>query len=250
MTTPNIKIADGKFSQGELSFELDAKDLAKALQQVDKLTVAQHRELAKLNNIPTEPFDRRLLRPVILGLVQSAWYKAVKGAVPDKVVAAQQGRVVAYAKQLEDLKNVSADDLVTTRSRKSASPKSDSAPKSFSLYALVADKVAAILAKDPSQRPSETRLLGQQYMVVETIQQLASDKKPATIDSIFTSLKPNPYVISPGKTNISFHINAFKKAGLVVVVDAQGAVVKEEAKAPAAKKEEAKAPAAAPAKKK
>jgi len=226
MITHAIKIADGKFTQGELSFDIDTKDLAKALQQVDKLTVYQHRELAKLNGIMVEPFDRRLLRPVILGLIQSAWYKAVKGNVPEKVAAKQADRITDYLKQLEDLKNVSADDLVATRSRK-ASTKAESAPKSASFYTLDYKQIDALLAKDPGDRPKEARLMGQQYVIIETIKNIeAVTKKPgATVAQIAEQVKPNPYVMVPSKTNVSFYINAWKALKLVIVVDEKGTIV-------------------------
>lgn len=252
MANLEIQIKNGKFTQGELSFDIDTADLAKALQQVDKLTVAQHREIAKLNGIMVEPFDRRLLRPVVLGLVQSAWYKGVKGTVPEKVAASQTNRVAAYLKQLEDLKNVPTEDLVATRSRK-ASTKSEAAPKAALAYLLDEPKVTALLAKDVKQRPSETRLIGQQYMVVETMRELAAAKKPATVDAISTAVKSNPYTITPGKTNISFHINAFKKIGLVVAVDDKGEAVKEDPKGdkkPAAATTTTKVPVAPSPKKK
>lgn len=246
MANLEIKIANGKFTQGELSFDIDCSDLAKALQQVDKLSVAQHRELAKLNGIVTEPFDRRLLRPVVLGLVQSAWYHAIKKSVPEKVAASQAKRVAEYVKQLEDLKNVAPEDLVSTRSRK-ASTKSSSAPKVSLIYVLDEKLVASLLAKDVKERPSETRLIGQQYVVIETMRALAKADKPATVDAIASAVVSNPYVITPGKTNISFHINSFKKVGIVKATNETEAG---KSKNDAAEKKEAAAKPAAPAKKK
>lgn len=227
MATHAIKIENGKFTQGELSFDIDVKDLAKALQQVDKLSVAQHRELAKLNGITVEPFDRRLLRPVVLGLVQSAWYKAIKGSIPEKVAASQSNRLVEYARQLEALKNVSEEDIVATRSRKSSKAASDATPKAVLKYVLAEDKVTAILAKDVKER-GDQRLIGQQYMIVEALRKL---KVASSVDDITKAIVANPYVITPGKTNVSFHINDFKKAGLVTAVDEKGQVVVDAPKA-------------------
>jgi hypothetical protein len=96
--------------QGDIKVEIFYEEadpqgsLLKSIDQVDKLPAGYFTNLAAQNGLPCDPFDRMLLRPVIMGMIQIAWQRAFKGQPTEKLLNNQANRVEAYKRDLEHLK--------------------------------------------------------------------------------------------------------------------------------------------------
>lgn len=110
-----IKVtADGQkayFKQGDISFEVDLKDLNKVVDgnrqgtPVDKLMDSQILSLAEINGLPVTPFSRDLLRPVLIGVLQNTWYRDIeKRELSEHLLQNQSNRVAWYHRALRDYK--------------------------------------------------------------------------------------------------------------------------------------------------
>ena len=213
------KIKGTEYVQGDLKFTINPSSIKETLELVDKLDSPKKALLARLNDIPTEPFDRRLLRPVLLGLVQNEWYQfcSADKKVPQECVASQATRLSRYKDQLEELKKAPSEfDLVGKRAKKAASEPVERVSMRYSLVAAKKDEYLAYT--------------GQRYLIVLALQAL----KEASVRQIADYIPTMPQVATvltqleelrstgsliPSQPNCSFHINAFKKDGIVVVTN-------------------------------
>lgn len=94
------KIEHGFYVQGPLKFAVDAADAHKTFDAVAALSNADKITLAKLNNIPAEPFNKQALTQVLKSVVQNAWFANKHGNVPAEVMAAHAARLTRYATEL------------------------------------------------------------------------------------------------------------------------------------------------------
>lgn len=205
--TPAV-IKDGYFTQGEVRFLIDSNNLAKALDQADKLNAVQKKQLAEMNDIPCEPFDRHLLRKPLLGVVQNAWHKAKAGVIPADVVAGQERRLALYRQQLEDLINHSPDDIVGYGRRK---------PKAVSV------QILSKYSMDDNKKADWSKFKGQKYLIIKTMSELELKSKTlgVTCAEIAAAVQETPETLAPSRTNVQFYLNQWKKAGLLTVVNAE-----------------------------
>ncbi len=85
-----IKTKDGAyFKQGDLKFTVDATDLNKVVDgnregtPIDQLMDSQVVMMAQANGLLVKPYSRELLRPVLIGILQLAWYRCFEPAGHD-----------------------------------------------------------------------------------------------------------------------------------------------------------------------
>lgn len=113
--TARVKVTkDGTkayFEQGDIRFEVDVKDLNKVVgcngesSPIDKLMDSEIVALAQTNKLPVQPYSFELLRPVLVGLLQTTWYRDVENHTSDHLTENQSNRVRWYLHGLSQLKN-------------------------------------------------------------------------------------------------------------------------------------------------
>ena len=207
-------ITNGEYTQGDLSFPVDMNDIPKTLDAVGKLSNGVLANLAKANNLPTEPFDKRLITLVLKSHVQNVWYQAIQGAVPQAVNDGHIKRVNAYVAQLAILSDASTDDFVTVRKVRAENP---AAPKL--MYVLDQAKYEANW-KD---------WRGQKYIVVKSMLDLGvgisgegtKTVTGATIRQIADDCKETRETKAPTKNATGLIINTLRKAGIVILLNPQ-----------------------------
>ena len=199
-----------KFTLGEISFEIDPKSLQVSLESMLKQPTAAWPKMATAAGIPCEPFDQKLVRPVLLGFFQSAWYEAFTGSVPEKCQVNQVARIARYNQQLKELVDNDGKDLVVSRTtKKDGTPKT---PKVAVLWKLVEGKYADVKT-------------GQRYIVVKTLLNLAASKPESfgfSALEVFENQAKLEGIKEAGQTNVNFHLQKFKGEGIVVQVNADG----------------------------
>lgn len=215
-------VEKGMMKFGEVSVELDPTSLLKSLDNLEKLQAGAVQKLALALNLPVEPFERRLLKPVLMGTLQNEWYQAYEGAIPPQCILYQEKRVARYKEQLEELKNHTGEDVVT--SRKVRTP-SDKAPRVSKMYVLNVAKADIYKA-----------FKGQKYLIIKAMTEAG---KALSVDDISGLVQDTPETKAPSKANCAFHINAFGHEGVVTAVDSDGKAVPVEPKETPAPKAEA-----------
>lgn len=224
-----------KVKWGEVQVALVKDSVVKSFELLDKMGASDFEKAAKHHGLPTEPFDKRLLRPVLMGFLQEEWYRKYEGGVPTLCSDNQKKRVTRYKQQLEEIKaNVDGKDLVVSRKKAS----SGSAPRQANLYRLT-----------EAAKETWSKFKGQKFVVVKTMQALGGEVggKGCTVRQVFEHQKPYDGIEPPSDKNCAFHMNKFVHEAVVEQVGDDGKAVprkeKEEkpAEKPAAKKEEPKA---------
>ncbi len=204
---------------GEFEIEV-GKNVLETLTTFDKLKAEDWKKLATAAKLVCEPFEKRLLKPVLMGVIQNAWYQTVEGKIPEKCKANQATRVTHYATLLEQLKNSDGKDLLV----KPPKAKSETA-KSTVLWVLTTKGVGA-------------KLTGQQFVMAKAMktQGFVQGKTGASVADITAKLVEVEGIITPSDKNVAFHLNKWSKDGLAARVDEKGQFLKEEA--PSAEKKE------------
>lgn len=94
------RIDHGFYVQGDIKFAVDATDAHKTFDAVAALSNADKIKLAKLNNIPAEPFNKQALTTILKSVVQNAWFANKVGNVPAEVQTAHSARLARYNAEL------------------------------------------------------------------------------------------------------------------------------------------------------
>jgi hypothetical protein len=219
---------------GKVVVAVVAASLIDTLELVEKLDSATYKKLADEIGVPAVPFDKRLLKSVVLGAVQNAWYEATTGEVPDKCTLNQEGRIDRYKTALDEIKNNDGKDLVS-RSIKEA--KGDKVPRSATLYRLL-----------EKTKEAWSAYRGQKYLIVKAMLENAGgpDGTGCTVRTIADTVRDTPETKAPSDKNCAFHINAFGHEGVIEKVDSTGKVIADEPAKPAPTKPVAKPAPAKP----
>lgn len=230
-------VTEGKYVQGELTFDVGTSLTKETFNVIDKMPKAQLLLLAAANDIPTEPFDKRLLTLILKHHLQNVCYMAFKGGIPDAVKEAYPKRLVAYRQQLAILAATSTDDLLsgpTTRRESTARPRL--------LFVLDEAKYEAVWKDWRNQK----------YIVIKSFIDLKAitGSAGASITQVFEGAKETRETTIPNKNQTGNIVMALRQAGIVTLLNPQDERQKKE-KTPAAEtlKEEKKAetPAKKPA---
>lgn len=237
-------IVGSEFICGEIKFAVDLDKklspgspvppaLRKSIDKLDSLKLSEWKQLARNLDLPVEPFDKRLLRPILGREVQNAWYVRVHGVCPQNLLDAQVKHVAFYNQQIELLKQQQAfSDANDATAR---TPKAEKAEKAGgNVYAFVAAK----------RKELETDLYGQMYSVVKSLATLETAGgetfKGATVGQIFSGLPILEGIKTPLKPRTGLLLRNLVGDGFLTCVDAAGKKVvfeeTEEKPKPAAKK--------------
>jgi hypothetical protein len=214
------KIANGFYVQGEMKFAVDSSDAHKTFDAVEALSHADKLTLAKLNNIPTEPYNRQLLTNILKSVVQNAWFAAKHGNVPVEVANGHVTRLQRYHQDIATPTSA-VDFLVKKRKESKTRP--------ALLFTIDAAKYEA----------DQANWRGQRYLVVKSMIELSKgDAAGVTIRAVFDNCAETRETVAPTRNAVGQIVNKLKEAGIVTCLNPQ------DAKKPAAPKTPATPPVA------
>jgi hypothetical protein len=200
------RIENGFYVQGELRFAIDASDAHKTFDAVGALSHADKLTLAKLNNIPAEPYNKQLLTNVLKSVVQNAWFAAKQGVVPVEVMTGHTARLQRYHAEIAIPANAVDFLAKKTRVAKTAKP-------SLS-FVLDNGKYEAVW--------KEWR--GQRALVIRSMQELQGQGASGiTIRQILENVKETRETTLPTRNAVGQIVNALKEAGLVTCLNPEAA---------------------------
>lgn len=227
-----VKLEDGWFFvQGEVRIPADHESILKTVDALDKQNAGVWVALANANNIPADPFDRRILKPVLMGLIQEAWYRSIEGQVPEKCVVNQEARVKKYGEDLENLKK-NPQAASASPGRRSSSSSEPKAPRSVKAYRLTEAK-----------KDEWSKYKGQKKLIVDAM--LAMGDTAASVNMIADAIKDKLETKQPPERVVAFYMNVFSHDGIVESPGEQSVLPE----TPAAKEPPPPGPAKQPAKK-
>jgi len=200
------KIVGGFYVQGELKFAVDSSDAHKTFDAVGALSHADKLTLAKLNGIPTEPYNKQLLTNVLKSVVQNAWFIAKQGAVPAEVLSGHTARVQRYLSEIAIPTNAVDFLAKKTRAVKAAKPS-----LSFTL-------------DNAKYEENWKEWRGQRALVVRSMQELkAVNGVGVTVRQILENTKETRETTMPTRNAVGQIVNALKEAGLVTCLNPEAA---------------------------
>lgn len=229
------RIEGGFYVQGDLKFAIDTNDAHKTFDAVAALSHPDKLKLAKLNNIPAEPYNKQLLTNILKSLIQNAWFIAKQGAVPAEVLTGHAARVQRY--QAEIAIPTNAVDFLAKKTRvvKAAKP----------ALSFVLDNV--------KYEANWKEWRGQRALVVRSMQELQKGPlSPGTtgfsIRQIVENCIETRETTLPTRNAVGQIVNALKDAGIVTCLNPEAAKAPRTPAAPAAAKATPPAAKAIPAK--
>lgn len=209
------------FEQGPVKFQVD-RDLCKTLGagshigdgMMDKINDTVFRRWAELNGLPVDPFNRDLLRPVMMGILQNAFYQDVEGSVPESCITNQQKRVREVLLKFEDYKKTAADRAERLRENQNAHRFQSKGPIYY--------RPTPALQSNLSGKTSPYK--GQQALVAGWFQSHRKGKEwPAVdVEKITADLVADGFTCNQDPIRaIYYYLNEWKKKGLLEVVGEQ-----------------------------
>lgn len=235
------KIEKGFYIQGDLKFAVDAADAHKTFDAVAALSHDDKIKLAKLNDIPAEPYNKIALTNILKSAVQNAWFINKLGNLPAEVMSGHTARLNKYKAEL--LVPASTVDFLSRKTRATSSTARPSLMFTIDEAKYEADWNLAEKGKN---------WRGQRYLVVKTMLELSKTLeagKGVTIRAIFDNTKETRETPQPTRNAVGQIVNALVSAGIATCLNPQDAKKKPEpAKTPEASTK--KTPPAPPVKKK
>lgn len=212
------KIQDGFYIQGDLKFAVEAGDAHKTFEAVANLSHDDKVKLAKLNDIPAEPYNKQLLTNILKSAVQNVWFINKLGTIPTEVMTGHAARLNKYKAELAV--PASTVDFLSRKTR-ATSTKTRTSLK-FTIDGVKFD------ADYKNWR-------GQRYLVGNQMIELnkANNNTGVTIREILDNTKETRETPAPTRNAIGQIVNALVAAGIVTCVNPQDAKKKPEPKTPA-----------------
>lgn len=201
------KIVNGFYVQGDLKFAVDSTDAHKTFDAVAALSQPDKVKLAKLNDIPAEPYNKQLLTTILKSVVQNAWFANKLGNVPTEVATAHAGRVASYKAQLTV--PTSAVDFLSRKTRAA------SKTKPSLLFTIDQTKFDA----------DYNNWRGQRYLVGNTMIQLGKTTG-ITVREIFENTKETRETTQPTRNAVGQIVNKLVEAGIASCLNPQDAKAK------------------------
>lgn len=216
------KIDHGFYVQGDIKFAVDVTDAHKTFDAVAALSNADKIKLAKLNNIPAEPFNKQALTTILKSVVQNAWFANKVGNVPTEVMTAHAARLARYNAELS-LPSSTVDFL----SRKT---RAVSETRKVLLYTI-----------DPVKYETNWKdYRSQAYLTIKTLIDLGGvNGTGKSVRDIFDAVTETRETTKPTKNAIGQILNRLTTAGIVRCLNPEDARKAPEKKAttPAAPKQ-------------
>jgi hypothetical protein len=188
----------GFYVQGDIKFAVDATDAHKTFDAVAALSNADKIKLAKLNNIPAEPFNKQALTTILKSVVQNAWFANKVGSVPAEVQAAHAARLTRYTTEL-----AVPSSLVDFLSRKT---RAVSETRKVLLYTIDPEKYEANWKEYRSQA----------YLTIKTLIDLGGvNGVGKSVRDIYDNCNETRETTKPTKNAIGQILNRLSTAGIV-----------------------------------
>jgi hypothetical protein len=213
------------YEQGEVRFPVDTTQVG-TFNTFDKLNSGIWAQLAKENEIPADPFDRKLLKTLLMGVVQLVWFRDVEKRDENQMIEVtktQQSRLETYLKRLKDLKE--NPDRVPGEKRASTASK----PRASKQYKL-----------NPEAKATWEKFGGQKKIIIDAMLKFEGG---ATCNTIADAIKSQLTTKQPAERVVAFYMNDFGHKKIVLVVGEQ-AEIETAPPAEAAPKQEPEAAAA------
>lgn len=189
------------YLQGEVSIPVDHESILKTIDNLEKCNAGVWVALARQNEIPCDPFDRKLLKPVLMGILQSAWYKQFgENGVPEKVTMNQETRVKQYIVDLEKLKS---NPKQTASSDGKREPRISRGVKSYRLT--------------ETTRTAWEKYKGQKKLIIEAMLAMSAGPGGSGVSAatIADAVKDKLETKQPAERVVAFYMNAFTHEGVV-----------------------------------
>lgn len=182
------------FVQGDVKFPLDADSVTKSVDVLEKLNSGMWQRLATVNHLPTDPFDKKLLKIPLMGVIQIAWYREFDTRVDfPKLISNQEKRVAKYKQDIETLK--ANPDLAEGKTTKKSAPR---AAKAYQL--------------DPAKKEVWGKFTGQKKIIVDAMVSLGAATASVIADTIKGQLETRQ---GPERV-VAFYMNDFGHKGLLM----------------------------------
>lgn len=224
------RIEKGFYIQGDLKFAVDASDAHKTFDAVAALSHDDKVKLAKLNDIPAEPYNKQLLTSILKSAVQNVWFSNKLGNLPAEVLQGHTTRLSVYKTTLNA--PTSTVDFLARKTRaasKTAKPSLSYVISNLQVYEDDFNK---------SRKDKGKNWLGQRYLTIKSMQEIgATGTTGKTVREIFENCKDTRENVKPTRNAVGQIVNALLAAGIVTCLNPQDAKTKPTTKAaPAAKK--------------
>jgi hypothetical protein len=208
-------ITDTTFTLGEVSFPIDRNNIVTSIDALDKLNAGAWTALAVASDLPVSPFEKRLIKPVLMGVIQEAWYLNIKGSVSEKCLLNQKNRVTRYKQQLEELTSGDGDDKVFRIAKSRPETK---------------ERVSMFYKLLPGYEAKIKEFKTQKYMTMKAI--VDAGDKNLTVNQMAAAIEQMPEAKFAGTVsakNISGLVCNFMDLGIIQAVDAEGQPVERKA---------------------
>jgi hypothetical protein len=189
-------------------------------------------KLAKLNDIPAEPYNKQLLTNILKSAVQNVWFVNKLGTIPTEVMTGHTARLNKYKAELAV--PASTVDFLSRKTRATSA-------KTRTTLKYTVDE-AKYEADYKNWR-------GQRYLVIKTMLDLGAKTgtEGKDVRAILDNTKETRETPAPTRNAVGQIINALVAAGIAACVNPQDAKKKPEPKtsapaAPSAPKKHAQAP--------
>ena len=191
------------FQQGNVRFPVDSDretGMVKSCQVLDKLNRGTWLALGQLNGFTIKPFNEVMLKPLLIGVVQLAWFRRFRSDDPllEKLESNQAARVAKYAEDLAKVKE--------QPEKKAKAPGSTpSKPRQAQVYAIVA-------GADVASHKGQLRL------IIDAMLEL---KRPVAVVDVVAKISGQLKTRQPAKRVVGYYFSQGQKDGLFCVVAAE-----------------------------
>lgn len=197
------KIEKGFYVQGDLKFAVDATDAHKTFDAVAALSHDDKIKLAKLNGIPTEPYNKQLLTGILKSVVQNAWFAHKVGTIPAEVLSGHQARTATYVAALSvPTSNV---DFLSKKTRAA------SKTRPTLLFTIDGEKYEA----------AQKEWMGQRYLVVKSMLDLGANLHGKSVREIFENVKGSRETNAPSRNAVGQIVNKLIEAKIATCLNPQ-----------------------------
>lgn len=212
------------FSQGNVRFPVDPdrdSGMVKSVAVLDKLNRGTWLALAQLSGFPINPFNEVMLKPLLMGVVQLAWFHRFR--MNDKSIEKLQSNQDArVAKYVEDLKNFKDNPEKEKKPRAAGSK----GPRQAQLYTIV-------------EGAETTKQGGQLRLILDAMLEL---KVPVSVLDVVAKIQGQLKTKQPAERVVGYYFSQGQTTGLFKVVNGIAAEKPAEETAPAPVVEETPAP--------
>jgi hypothetical protein len=188
------------FVQGEVSIPVDPDSILKTINNLDTCNAGLWVALARNNDLPTDPFNRKLLKPVLMGVLQNSWYERFgENGIPERVSAGQKARVAKYHEDLEKFKqNPGSVDSLRTPEVKS--------PRTARTYRLTDSKLE-----------EAKKFKGQKKLIIDAMISMGASGTNTGVSTatIADAIKDKLETKQPPERVVAFYMNTLAKDGVI-----------------------------------